>query len=99
VLDYVDAHLNDDLSLAELAKVSGLSAHHFGAAFKASTGATPHRYVIEQRVERARDLLRDRGQGIADVAYAVGFSSQSHFTANFRRIVGVTPSRFRRSID
>jgi AraC family transcriptional regulator len=99
VLDYIDAHLRSELSLAELAKISGLSPHHFAAAFKTTTGSSPHRYVIEQRVGRARELLHDRKRSISEIAYSVGFSSQSHLTTNFRRIVGSTPNRFRRSLD
>jgi AraC family transcriptional regulator len=96
VLDYVNTHLDQDLSLVELSRIAELSPHHFGDAFKVSMGTSPHRYVIERRVCRARKLLRDHNLAISDIAFAVGFSSQSHFTANFRRVVGVTPRRFRR---
>ena len=99
VVDDIDAHLSDDLGLIELATVTGLSPHHFGEAFKAATGTLPHRYVIAQRVDRARELLRDRERTISEVAYDVGFSSQSHLTFNFRRLTGLTPGRFRRSLE
>jgi AraC-like DNA-binding protein len=91
-------HLTDDLGLVELAAIVELSPHYFGEAFRISTGRSPHRYVMERRVECARDLLRDADRPIRDIAYAAGFSSQSHFTANFRRVTGVTPGRFRRSL-
>ena len=97
VIEYIDANIGAELSLAELASVAGLSPHHFGQAFKAVTGRPPHRYVIEKRVHRARDLLYDAKIPIAEIAHAVGFSSQSHLTINFRRMTGVTPARFRRS--
>lgn len=97
VIDYISAHLCDELSLAELALITGLSAHHFGQAFRAATGKPPHRYVIEKRIHRARELLRDARIPIAEIANAVGFSSQSHLTINFRRATGITPARFRRS--
>ncbi len=97
VIEYIDAHLSAELSLAELARITGLSPHHFGQAFKAVTGRPPHRYVIEKRIHRARELLRDAQTPIAEIAHAVGFSSQSHLTINFRRVTGITPARFRRS--
>jgi AraC family transcriptional regulator len=98
VLDYIEAHLTDELGLVELAAIVELSPNYFGEAFRISTGRSPHRYVMERRIEWARDLLRDEDRPIGDIAYAAGFSSQSHFTANFRRVTGVTPSRFRRSL-
>ena len=97
-LDYIEAHLTDELGLVELAAIVELSPHYFGEAFRISTGRSPHRYVMERRIEWARDLLWDADRPIRDIAYAAGFSSQSHFTANFRRVTGVTPGRFRRSL-
>ena len=97
VVDYVSAHLADELALGDLAALAGLSPHHFGDAFKTATGVAPYQYVIERRVERAGELLRDVRQTVAEVAIAVGFSSQSHLTRHFRRITGETPARFRRS--
>jgi AraC family transcriptional regulator len=97
VIEYIDAHLSDELSVTDLAAITGLSPHHFGQAFKAMTGRPPHRYVIEKRIHRARALLRDVDRPIAEIADVVGFSSQSHFTMNFRRLTGITPDRFRRS--
>ena len=99
VVDYINAHLSDDLGLIELAAVTGLGPHHFGDAFKAAMGTLPHRYVIERRVDRARELLHDRERTISEVAYDVGFSSQSHLTFHFRRLTGLTPGRFRRSLE
>ena len=99
VLDYIDAHLTDELGLVELAAIAGLSPHHFGEAFKTSIGTSPHRYVIERRVQHALELLRDKDRSIGEIAHAAGFSSQSHLTANFRRVTGLTPGRFRQSLD
>jgi AraC family transcriptional regulator len=98
VLDYIEAHLTDELGLVELAAIVELSPHYFGEAFRISIGTSPHRYVMERRIKWARDLLRDEDRPIHDIAYAAGFSSQSHFTANFRRVTGVTPGRFRLSL-
>ena len=87
------------LGLVELAAIAGLSSHHFAEAFKISVGKPPHRFVLERRVQRALDLLRDDDRTIAEIAHAAGFSSQSHLTANFRRVTGLTPGRFRRSLS
>ena len=99
VVDYINEHLSDDLGLIELAAVVGLSPHHFGEAFRAATGTPPHRYVIGRRIDRACELLRNRERSISEVAYDVGFSSQSHLTFNFRRLTGSTPGHFRRSLE
>jgi AraC family transcriptional regulator len=98
VIDYIDTHLADELGIVELAAIAGLSPHHFGAAFKASVGTSPHRFVIERRIQHARQLLRDGDRSIAEIACAAGFSSQSHFTTNFHRVTGMTPGQFRRSL-
>jgi AraC family transcriptional regulator len=98
VLDFIGAHLGGEIALADLAALAGLSTHHFGEAFRTSTGRPAYRYVMERRVERARELLCDGKRPIAEIAYAAGFSSQAHFTTNFRRVTGVTPGRFRRSL-
>jgi AraC family transcriptional regulator len=99
VLDYIDAQLTDELGLVELGAIAGLSPHHFVEAFKVSVGKPPHRFVMERRVQRALELLRDDDRTIAEIAHAAGFSSQSHLTANFRRVTGLTPGRFRRSLS
>ncbi len=98
VVEFITAHLEEDIALPDLAAVAELSTHHFGEAFKASTGRPPYGYVMDRRVERARELLRDGERPIAEIAYAAGFSSQAHLTTNFRRVTGVTPGRFRRSL-
>ncbi len=95
VTDYIEAHLAEDVSLRDLAAVAGLSTHHFGEAFKASTGTSPHRYLIERRIHRAKELLLGTDHSIVEIALAVGFASHSHFTDNFRKLTGTTPSRFR----
>ncbi|MDE2166276.1 MAG: helix-turn-helix transcriptional regulator [Alphaproteobacteria bacterium] len=97
LLDYIEAHLGADIALVELANLAGLSAHHFGQAFKASTGIAPHRYLIERRIQRARQLLLTDARPIAEIAADVGFANQSHLTFNFRKLVGTTPAQYRRS--
>lgn len=93
VIDYINAHLNQDLGLSELAAIAQMSSHYFSKLFKQSTGFTPHQYVIRCRVERARELLK-RGVAIADVATQVGFVDQSHLNRHFKRSLGVTPKSF-----
>jgi AraC family transcriptional regulator len=96
VVDYIEAHLDAELMLDHLASVSHLSPYHFARLFKNSTGLPPHQYVIARRVERAKQLLRERDRlALTEVAMEVGFASQSHFTRHFKRLVGVTPRRFR----
>ena len=92
---YIDANIVDEMVIADLAAVAGLSPHHFGGAFRTETGVPPHRFVMERRVERAKLLLRTTDTPVTSVATALGFSSPSHFTVCFRRMTGSTPSRFR----
>jgi len=99
IIEHINEHLQDELSLVELSRIAKLSPHHFATAFKVSTGISPHRYVIERRINRARDLLLRKEKTISEIAVAVGFSSQSHLTVNFRRKMGVTPRKFRQSLD
>jgi AraC family transcriptional regulator len=96
VTDYVHDYLDQDLGLAEIAGVAHLSPCHFARLFKRSTGLPPHQYVIARRVERAQALLRAGGLTAGEVAVAVGFSDQAQLTRHFKRLVGVTPARFRR---
>jgi AraC family transcriptional regulator len=95
VREYIDAHLGHELGVAELAGLVGLSSAYFVRVFHATFGTTPHRFVLERRVQVAAELLRQPGMPIAQVAYALGFSSQAHFTAVFRRQTGRTPGASR----
>jgi AraC family transcriptional regulator len=94
VEEYIDAHLDQDFALADLAAVAHLSEFHFARQFKQTTGLPPHQFVIHQRVERAKRLIAARRLSLAEVAVAAGFSDQSHLTRHFKRLVGVTPRRF-----
>lgn len=96
--DYIDAHLNEDIRLADLAAIACLSQHHFSRAFKASTGKSPSVYVLEQRVERAKQFLVTTDHSVAWIAHACGFSSQSHLTTAFRKLLHTTPARFRKDV-
>jgi AraC family transcriptional regulator len=95
-IEYIDAHLDAELSLDDLASVTHLSPYHFARMFKASTGLPPHQYVIARRIDRAKRLLRqDDELTLAQVAARTGFWDQGHFTRHFKRLVGVTPKQFR----
>ena len=94
-LEYVHAHLDRDLSLAEIAGVVNISPTYFANLFKGATGISPHQYVVQQRVEWAKFLLLKTNLSIADIALQVGFSNQSHLTRHFKRLIGVTPKQVR----
>ena len=93
---YVEQHIAGDLRVDELARVVGMSAFHFAHAFRQATGIPPHRYVIDKRIARAKQLLVDTELTLDEVAQRIGYSSQSHFSVAFRKIAGITPSAFRR---
>ncbi len=95
VLDYINTHLNRDLSLVQIAGVINISPTYFASLFKRATGISPHQYVIQQRVERAKLLLSKTDLMIADIALQVGFSSQSHLTQQFKRLTSMTPKQIR----
>lgn len=96
VLECIEASIESGVSLHALATECGLSRAYFSSAFRQATGVSPHRYLTQRRLLRARELLRDSALSIAHVALRCGFSSQAHFTEYFRREVGATPSEFRR---
>lgn len=93
VVDYIYAHLEQDLTLPELAAVVHMSPSYFSGLFKQSTGLAPHQYVIQCRIDRAKHLML-KELSIADVAQSLGFAHQSHFSRHFKRLVGVTPKAF-----
>lgn len=95
VLEYVARHLDTPLSLERLASVAGMDLFRFARAFKQSTGSSPHRYLLEARINLAKELLRDPSGSITEIALRTGFATPSHFSVTFRRIAGVTPRAFR----
>jgi AraC family transcriptional regulator len=97
VVEFIDAHLSDDLSLRLIADVAGMSPSYFLTLFKRSTGLAPHQYLVEQRIEKARALLVQTKLPIADIATRVGFADQSHLTRLMRRHTGLTPGLVRRA--
>jgi AraC family transcriptional regulator len=96
VLDYIEANVERDLTLNQLASIACLSRFHFARAFKAAMGRSPHRYVSAKRLERAKALLIRGDQSLADIALALKFSCQANFTRAFRQVTGQTPGRYRR---
>jgi AraC family transcriptional regulator len=98
VREFISAHLDRDLTLAEIAEVADLSPYHFARAFKRSTGLTPQQYVTERRIERAKRLLAESRLPIVDVSAFAGFKNQSHFTTTFRRLTAMTPKAYREEV-
>jgi AraC family transcriptional regulator len=98
VRQYIEEHLDRPLSLEELAKVAEISPNYFISLFQQSTGMTPHKYVVQQRVEHAKELLVRSKLPLLEIAYRCGFPDQSQFTTTFRRYIGVTPGQYRRQL-
>jgi AraC family transcriptional regulator len=98
VLDYIESNLSRDLTLSELAGIAGLSQHHFARMFKQTIGVAPYRYVLERRLERAKQMLRAAHSSLVEIGLSTGFNSQSHFTSAFHRMVGTTPGEFKNAL-
>ncbi|AFY97014.1 DNA-binding domain-containing protein, AraC-type (plasmid) [Chamaesiphon minutus PCC 6605] len=96
--DYIEDNLAEELAIATLATLIPMSQFHFARAFKAATGEPPHRYIMQRRIERAKMLLSVTRLSVAEVSYQTGFSNQSHFTAQFRKAIGMTPKHFRERV-
>jgi AraC-like DNA-binding protein len=96
VLDYIDRHLEGDLTLDSMASVACLSRFHFARAFKQAVGQSPLRYVIARRLERAKVLLIEGEAPLVEIALALRFSSQANFTRAFRQSTGMPPGQYRR---
>lgn len=94
-IDFMHDRMAENLSLTDVAAETGLSVFHFARLFKQTTGLAPHQYLIQCRVERAKQLIVASNSSTADIAQQVGFCDQSHLTVHFRRIYGVTPKKFR----
>jgi AraC family transcriptional regulator len=96
-VEYMEANPLEDIRLTDLAGVTGLSPSHFARAFKNSMGLTPHRWLVEQRIHRAKRLMTKSGKPISVAAHLAGFATQSHFTKAFRRVTGTTPRHWLRN--
>jgi AraC family transcriptional regulator len=95
VSEYIDDHLEENLSLKEISTVVEMSPHYFTSLFKQSTGLSAYQYVIHRRMERAKQLLCKQSLSIVEVSQQVGFQSQSHFSNVFRKYAGTTPRNYR----
>jgi AraC family transcriptional regulator len=98
IRELVHAKMEDDLSLDEMAQSVGLSTAHFARMFRKSTGETPHQFLLRQRLERARAMLRAPDPRVLDVAVACGFKTQQHFAQAFRDVWGVSPTEYRQDL-
>jgi AraC-like DNA-binding protein len=98
VRGYIEAHLSDSIELVQLSAIAGLSVFHFARQFKQSAGVSPHYYLVGRRIERAKELLAETDLSLSEIAFATGFSDQSHLTRHFRQMIGVAPGQFRRSL-
>lgn len=96
VRTYISTNIDQDLSLEKLSQICNMPTHCFTRIFKSLTGSTPYQFVLEQRLNVARKLLRSSEDTIAAIAYATGFSSQSHMTDMFNRRIGITPAKYRK---
>jgi AraC family transcriptional regulator len=94
--EFVESELRGDIRLSKMAEICGLSTEYFVRLFKATLGLSPYQYVIGRRVERAKTLLDQDQQSLAEIALECGFSHQEHMTRMFRRFTGLTPGRYRR---
>jgi AraC family transcriptional regulator len=95
VLDYIEEHLDRDLSLEQLSDGLDMTPNYFCRSFRKSVGMPPYRYLITRRIERAKELLASSDKDVTEIAFEVGFSSLSHFTTAFNRAVGYAPRTYR----
>src|SRR5260221_14452911 len=95
IKEFVEARMEDELTLCEMAQAVGLSTAHFSRMFRKSTGETPHQFLLRQRVERAKEMLRSADARVMDVAVACGFKTQQHFAQIFRHVCGASRTEYR----
>jgi AraC-like DNA-binding protein len=99
IREYVDSHLDQNIDLESLAATAKLSLYHFARMFKQSEGTTPHAFILERRLARARELLTATDLSLSEIAFSAGFADQSHLTRRFRQVIGVSPGQFRKQKD
>ena len=94
VLEYCNAFLRDDFGVDDLAALIHLSPFHFSRLFKNTLGVAPHQFVLQMKIERAKQLMKKIGGPLSQIAYELGFADQAHFSNAFRKVVGISPSQF-----
>ena len=97
VVEYIRNHLDQPLAVSALCGLAQMSQSHFSKLFKRSTGLAPHQFVLQERINRSKELLRQGNRKIVEIALGVGFENQAHFTTVFGNFVGMTPRQFQRS--
>jgi AraC family transcriptional regulator len=95
VLEYINEYLDRDIKLTDLAALLGMSQFHFSHLFKQAIGIAPYQYLLQQRIERAKQLLKQSDHSIMEIALDCGFNSHSHLSKQFRQFTGVTPKAYR----
>lgn len=95
VMEHVNMNIGERITLADMAGAAGLSRMHFAAQFRLATGLRPHDYLLRCRIEAAQEMLAGTDQRVIDIALAIGFQTQAHFTTVFKRLVGDTPRHWR----
>ena len=98
VIEYITENLGSDLSVGDLASIARMGLSGFARSFKATVGVTPHAYLLQERIEKAKRLLAANHFSMADIALESGFGSQAHFTTVFHKMVGATPRAYRRCL-
>jgi AraC family transcriptional regulator len=94
-IDFVQANLSESIHLEDLAREAGMSSSHLIRSFRQSTGKSPYQYILDLRTKRAKSMMRDRRLGLTEIALSSGFANQHHLSRIFKKVVGVTPSRYR----
>ena len=96
VINYIKANLTQDISISDLAILTSTSKSHFSRCFKRSVGIPPYQYLMQQRIERAKQLLKQQAVPISDIALECGFANQTHLTKVFRQMTGITPKAYQK---
>jgi AraC-like DNA-binding protein len=95
VTEYMEAHLEEQISLRQLADLAQMSPYYFGHLFKQTTGLSPHQFFLRRRIQKAKYMLARGHSPLSQISQALGFASQAHFTTTFRKLVGITPFTYR----